>query len=174
MGNDSQKKPRSDADDQLEREIRAERKFTLTEAIGRLAGPGAMKGASPVTRKHQVEVEIETWLRQHLADAQGALQSVLLRRVAGNGSLLQAQDSPLKVFASYCQQVVNSDQKLQELVREVDVEWGRAFEERPHFEKEGCPPHPDDPYTLESVRRDLSGLVEQISAVAPSTPAPPQ
>ena len=35
---------RSEADAELEREIRNERKFTLAEAIGRLAGPGAMKG----------------------------------------------------------------------------------------------------------------------------------
>ena len=39
---------RSEADDELEREILKERKFTLAEAIGRLAGPGAMKGESPV------------------------------------------------------------------------------------------------------------------------------
>ena len=77
-------KPRSEADAQLEREIRAERKFTLAEAIGRLAGPGSMKGASPVARKQQVESEIETWLREHLADAGGALPTVLLRRICAS------------------------------------------------------------------------------------------
>ena len=41
---------RSEADAELEREILKERKFTLAEAIGRLAGPGAMKGESPVAR----------------------------------------------------------------------------------------------------------------------------
>src|SRR6476469_612637 len=44
-------KPLSEADAELEREIRAERKFTLAEAIGRMAGPGAMKGVSPVSNK---------------------------------------------------------------------------------------------------------------------------
>ena len=39
---------RSEADAELEREIRKGRKFTLAEAIGRLAGPGAMKGESPI------------------------------------------------------------------------------------------------------------------------------
>ena len=33
---------RSEADAELEREILKGRKFTLAEAIGRLAGPGAM------------------------------------------------------------------------------------------------------------------------------------
>jgi len=35
---------------ELEREIRQGRKFSLEEAIGRLAGPGAMKGESPIAR----------------------------------------------------------------------------------------------------------------------------
>ncbi len=38
----------SEADAELEREIRNSRKFTLAEAIGRLAGPGATKGESPI------------------------------------------------------------------------------------------------------------------------------
>lgn len=37
----------SDADKELEREVRANRKFSVAEAIGRLAGPGMMKGVSP-------------------------------------------------------------------------------------------------------------------------------
>jgi hypothetical protein len=36
--------------------------------------------------------------------------------------------------------------------------------ERPHFENEGSPRHPDDPYTVESVRSALSGLLEQLAA----------
>lgn len=41
----------SPTDAELQREIRAGRKFTLSEAIGRMAGPGAMKGVSPISRK---------------------------------------------------------------------------------------------------------------------------
>ena len=48
---DNPSKPSAESDAKLERQIRAERKFTLEEAIGRMAGPGSMKGASPVTRK---------------------------------------------------------------------------------------------------------------------------
>src|SRR4051812_46239252 len=42
--NDDPPKRRSKADADLEREIRADRTFSLEEAIGRMAGPGAMKG----------------------------------------------------------------------------------------------------------------------------------
>src|SRR5262249_52364836 len=161
---DDQDRQRSEADAELEREVRKGRKFTLAEAVGRLAGPGAMKGESPVARMQQAEVEIESWLRSHLADAGGALQVVLGRRVKGSALLLNNFDRPLAVLADCCQRVLDSHYLLEELVRDADVEWGRVMGERPHFEKEGSPPDPDDPYTAESVRNALTGLLKQMAA----------
>ena len=40
-----------------------------------------MKGASPITRKQQVETAIDEWLTQHLASSQDALKTVMLRQV---------------------------------------------------------------------------------------------
>ena len=161
---DDRDKPRSQTDEELEREIRKGRKFTLAEAIGRMAGPGAMKGASPVTREQQAEVEIEEWLRRHMTAGDGELQVVLLRRIKGSELLLHNFERPLFVLAAYGRQVLDSDYHLHELVREADVEWGRVNGERPHFEVEGSPPDPDDPYTFESVRKTLAGLIEQLGA----------
>jgi hypothetical protein len=164
--NDKQDKQRSEADAKLEREIREERKFTLAEAIGRLAGPGAMEGESPITRMKQAEFEIATCLRSHLADSGGPLEVVLLRYVTGSELLLHNLEQPMVVLASYCQRVLDSDYLLKELVRDADVEWGRVMQERPYFEKEGSPQHPNDPYTVESVRKALSELLKRL-AVAP-------
>ena len=162
---DDKKDPqRSSADADLEREIREGRKFTLEEAIGRMAGPGAMKGESPVARMRQAEIEIGAWLRTHLADSGGALEVVLHRQVRGSELLLKDFDHPLVVLAGYCQQLLDCDYQLKELVRDCDVEWGRVMGERPYFEKEGSPRHPDDPYTVESVRFALSGLLEQLAS----------
>jgi hypothetical protein len=161
---DSQNKQRSQSDAELEREIRQGREFNLAEAIGRLAGPGAMKGVSPVAPLRQAEAEIEEWLRRHLADAGGGLQVALLRGVKGSELLLNNFDQPLIALAGYVQRALDSEHLLKELVREADVEWGRAFGERPRFEEEGCPPHPDDPYTAESVRATLSRLLEKLAA----------
>src|SRR5262245_61564085 len=122
---DNQHSQRREANAELEREIREGRKFTLEEAIGRMAGPGAMKGASPVARMQQAEIEIGNWLRIHLADAGGPLEVVLHRNVKGSELLLKNFDRPLAVLASYCQRVLDSDYVLRELVRETDVEWGR-------------------------------------------------
>src|SRR3954454_7880001 len=68
ISDDEQHKHRSADDAELEREIRDGRKFTLEEAVARMAGPGAMKGESPITRMQQAEIEIGSWLRSHLMD----------------------------------------------------------------------------------------------------------
>jgi hypothetical protein len=164
---DNNDKQLSEANAELEREVRKDRKFSLAEAIGRLAGPGAMKGVSPIAREQQVGVEIENWLRHHMPAGNGELEVVLLRRVKGSELLLNNYDQPLVVLAAFCQQVVDSDYRLRELVRDADVEWGQVLGERPHFEKEGSPADADDPYTLESVRQALAGLIDQLAAGDP-------
>ena len=163
---DNQPKLRSEADEKLEREVREGRKFTLAEAIGRLAGPGMMKGVSPTTRKQQAEAAIETFLDCHMKTPAGALSAVLFRQIKEDELLLSNLDQPLVVLASFVQQVLDSEHRLHELVREADVEWGRVYDERPFFEKEGRPPHEDDPYTTESVRNALSALLEALAAAA--------
>jgi len=155
----------SDKDAELEREIRADRKFTLSEAIGRMAGGGMMKGVSPVTRKRQAELEIQGYLGSHLTDPGGVMSGVLLRRVTESDLLLGDFEHPLAVLTSYLRHVLGSEYLLKELVREADIEWGRVFGERPHFEKEGCPPDPDDPYTQESTRSTLSQFIEALGTV---------
>lgn len=163
---DQQNKQRSESDAELEREIRRERKFSLQEAIGRMAGPGAMKGESPITRLRQAETEIALWLRSHLKDA-GELEVVLHRDIKESEFLLKNLDQPpLVVLARYCQRVLDSNYLLEELVRSADIEWGRTMDERPHFEREGAPADPDDPYTFESVRNSLSALLKDLNVNA--------
>ena len=129
MSDDEQSKQRSEADAELEREIREGRKFTLEEAIVRMAGPGAMKGESPVTRNAAGRRwRSASWLRGTPDGCRRVLcQVVLHRRVKGSEILLKNFDQPLVVLASYCQQVLDSDYLLKEVVREADVEWGRVI-----------------------------------------------
>lgn len=148
----------ADANAELKREIRAERKFTLAAAIGELAGPGMMKGVSPVTGVDQAVAQIQEYLLRHLMDDGAALSTVLLRQVENSELLLKGFDRPLVVLANYVRQVLGSEYCLRELVRDADVEWGRVFGERPYFDKDGCPPAPVDPYTFESVRSALIQL----------------
>lgn len=158
----SQDKPRSEADAELEREIRQGRQFSLADAIGRLAGPGAMKGVSPIPRKKQAELEIENYLRSQVTVIGDELSVALFRRVRDSELLLNNYDQPRVALARFVQHVIKTPYLLQELVSDADIEWGRVFGERPFFQKEGSPPHPDDPYTLESVRASLTRLLQTL------------
>jgi hypothetical protein len=162
MGDDRDKR-RTNADAELECQIRQERKFTAKEAMARMIGPGAMKGGSPISQVQEAEIEIGVWLRNNLTDPPGALQALLHRQLKGSVLLLDNLDQPLLALARYCEQVLATNHRLEELVREADVEWGRRMDERPHFNREGSPPHPDDPYTNDSVRAALSAILTQIS-----------
>ena len=163
MSDDEEKRSKEEKDAELLRESLVGRKFTIAEAIGRLAGPGMMKGVSPITGKEQADVVIQEYLRFHLVDSGGALSCVLLRRVKESELLLAGFEQPLVVLARYLEQVLGSDFRLKELVREADSEWGRAFGERPYFERDGSPADADDPYTLESVRIKLTQLADGLA-----------
>jgi hypothetical protein len=153
----------SESESELLREIRQGRKFTLEEAIARLAGPGAMKGESPVARMQQAVFEIETWLRAHVGEAGDPLAVALGRYAKGSDLLLNNFEQPLVVLAGCCRRILDSDYLLRELVREADVEWGRLMGERPYFDRPDSPAHPDDPYTVESVRGVLFILLDQLA-----------
>lgn len=148
--------------DAAEEEIRRTRKFTPQEAMARLAGPGAMAGASPVSPIQQAETQIVNWLRSHVTGA-SELQEVFRRRIEGSEMLLNHVEQPLLALAGFCQRVLASDFRLEELVREADVEWGRRMDETPRFERKGAPEQPGDPYTLRSVRGTLEYILKELA-----------
>ena len=160
---DEDKTPASPEDAELNREIRFGRKFSLAEAIGRLGGKKLLKGASPVTLKRQAALEIEAYLERHLVDAEGALEIVLLRRVRDSEILLKmGYQQPLAVLAVYIERILHSEERLKDLVNDVDAEWGRIYYERPHFQTDGSEPNREDPYTFSSVRATLTQLIEKL------------
>ena len=150
------------ADEALEREVRLGRKFNPQEALARMAGPGSMKGASPVSPVQQAETAIGSWLNGNMGDAGGSLKIVLQRHLKGSRFLLDDVGQPLRALARYCGAILDSEGRLQEIVREADVEWGRAMDERPHFDRDGVAPHPEDPYTVESVRTILGDVLKKL------------
>lgn len=159
-GEDKEHRP---SDVEAEEEIRRGRKFTASEAIARLAGPGSMKGASPVSPQLQAEAAISSWIRDHVSDAAGALQLALQRHVNESDLLLDNFDEPLTALEQYCQRCLASDAHLRQLVQDADIEWGRRMDERPFFDRAGSEPHPDDPYSADSVRESLQKAVDLLS-----------
>jgi|EndMetStandDraft_8_1072994.scaffolds.fasta_scaffold610501_2 hypothetical protein len=162
MMNDEPEEPQVDADSEIEREIRQGRKISAKDVMSRLAGPGAMKGASPVSPVQQAETEIGNWLSGNLDDDCGALRAVVHRQLKGSEPLLNNLDQPLTALAAYCRRIVASRNLLSEIVREADVEWGRSMDERPYFERDAAAPDPDDPYTIEGVRQALDDALQKL------------
>ena len=110
--NDEPEDRRSDADSDIEREIRQSRKITAKDVMAQLAGPGAMKGASPVSPVQQAETEIGNWLGMNLQDGCGQLRVVVYRNIKGSERLLESLDRPLAALAQYLREVLANDNLL--------------------------------------------------------------
>ena len=152
------------AEELLEEEARAERKFSMAEAIAREA-KGMLKGASAVPALTQAQNEIGQFIRDHVRDSSGALVRTLELRLKGNHSLVGSHfDDPLAALGIEVQRILDSDRQLHEFVRQVDQKYGYLFQERPHFQRPGEEPHPEDEYTHESVRAELEQLQARIEA----------
>ena len=149
----------NDAD--LERDILSGRQFSLADVIGREGG-SFLKGDSPVPRLMQVVTEINMFIELSLPDSAGALQAVLKNWVKSSTRVSQHLDQPLVALEGMIQAILTEPQMLYEFVRQVDMKWGEMYDERPHFQRPGQPPHPDDEYTHESVRQALLDCLQVI------------
>lgn len=148
--------------DELTAEIRRNRPFDLSEAIGR-AGAGNLKGASPVPASRQLLWQIEQLLTARLNDSEGSLTRTILSRLADNPALLaKHRDNPGGALSAFLTGVLAASANLAELVRQADVRWGRDYDERPHFERDGQTPHPGDPYTISEVQTRLTRLLQTL------------
>ncbi len=165
MGDDSST-PRPDAERDVELEVREHRPFSMAEALGRLAGPGGMKGASPISRLQQAQAQVSQVVRAQLVDPVGILADILAREIGDSQALLEHLDQPLVGVINHVRQLLGSDELLADLVRMTDMEWGRVMDERPFFERDGRTAHPDDPYTVTSVRTALSCFFDLFGGAA--------
>jgi hypothetical protein len=146
----------------MEREIRRQRKFSLAEAVAR-EGAGALKGASPIARSRQVLLEVGHFLENHLTDDDGSLRRTLLAHLELDAPLVARHfDRPVGALEEYLTAALEQPSRLEVLVRDADVRWGREYQEKPHFESGQDPPHPDDPYTVAGVRRSCTDLLAKL------------
>ena len=155
-------KEKDPRDEEIQREMLAQQKFSIAGAIGR-AGSGLMKGESPFSRQEQAITLLSQWIDQYTPDPSGALKSILCRYVRSSELLLANHlQQPLKALREIFVAILASDYALQEFVRQVDVRWGELHQERPLFQKTGQVADPADEYTYESVREDLTLLLEKL------------
>ncbi len=149
-------------DQDLERQILRGRRFGLAEAIGRAAG-GSLKGASPIPDRRQALLDMGALLESRLVDPEGSLRAVIQRELAQSPDLRDTRpDTATADLIRWTRAVLETPWRLEELVRQADVRWGRDYTEKPHFNRPGSRPDPEDPYTPDSVREALRGLLRQL------------
>ena len=148
--------------DEIQREILAQQKFSMASAISR-AGSGLMKGESPISQQEQAIIELTQWIDQQASDPSGALKSILQRQVrVAQPLVVNHLQHPRKALQEVIETILSNDYALKEFVRQVDVRWGKLYQERPKFQRAGQTPDPEDEYTHESVRQDLTLLLEKL------------
>ncbi|MBN2798067.1 MAG: hypothetical protein JXX28_02880 [Deltaproteobacteria bacterium] len=141
----------------ITREIRQNHHFTLADRIG-AEGGGFMKGASTVPPTVEAATAIRAMLERELRDA--VLAAELMRPVEHNTALLDRHlERPLGALGEHLRALLATDGALEEFVRQVDASWGREMDERPHFQRHGQAPHPEDEYTHAGVRSTLERLL---------------
>ena len=145
-------------DEVLLQDILNDRPFSIAEAIGREGGT-FLKGESTVPKLVRVITAINTFIDRNLRDPDAALQAILHQWVKTDSRVSEYKDTPLLALQLILQSILDNPNLLYELVRQVDIKWGQMYGERPYFQQPGQPPHPDDKYTHESVRKDLQNLL---------------
>ncbi|MEO0397765.1 MAG: hypothetical protein AAF243_17525, partial [Cyanobacteria bacterium P01_A01_bin.137] len=146
----------------LQRRIRAERKFSLGEAIGREGGSFLKDSQMP--RPLRALTAINGLIDRYLSDRDGALQLCLKNWVKTDGRIGQYLDEPLVALQLIVTDIVEQPQILCEFARQVTVRWGKLNGERPHFQKLGEDAHPEAAYSHDSIRGVLTVLLERLSA----------
>lgn len=159
-----QKKENNDEDLEICQEILAGRQFSLAEVIGREGG-SFLKGESPVPKLLQAKAEINLFIDSHLVDSSGALKAVLQSLVASDEAYVSRHlNSPLEALREFLEMLICNPQLLYEFVKQVDIQWGQLFGERPYFQQPGRASHPDDEYTHESVQQQLVKLLNSLNS----------
>ena len=148
----------------LQRRIRAERKFSLGEAIGREGGSFLKGSQAMVPRPLRALATINGLIDRYLNDTDGALQLCLKRWVKIDGRIGQFLDEPLVALQLIVTDIVEQPQVLCEFSRQVAVEWGQLNGERPYFQKLGEDAHPEAAYSHDSIRGVLAVLVARLPA----------
>ncbi len=147
---------------ELQRDIFQGREFTLADFIAQEGG-NFLKGESPVPKIVQLKTEINFFIKNNVKDLSGALQGVLQDWVNSSDDKISAnQENPLYALRLIVEEILSNENLYYEFVRQVDLKWGQMYQERPHFQQPGQPPHPEDEYSHESVKEDLLDLLAKM------------
>lgn len=149
-------------DRELFMEALSGREFTLSDVIAQ-AGGDFLKGESPVPKLVQIKNELKLFISQNLQDLSGSLQAVLQLFIdQADEAISRHIEHPLLVLQELVEHILNQPEVFYELVKQVDCKYGQMYGDRPYFQHPGAPAHPDDEYSHESVRVQLTDFLARI------------
>ncbi len=140
--------------EEIEREIRAGRKFSLAEAIGREGG-GFMKGESAIPRPLRAANEIKQFITTFSPDPAGVLASELTLWATSDAGVSRQLDTPLVALAQIVDSLLAEPTVFYEFARRVAIAQSKLTGDRPYFQQLDQPAHPDADYTHHNIRQYL-------------------
>lgn len=146
----------------IEKEIRAGRKFSMAEAIGREGG-SFMKGESAVPRPLRAANEIKQFIATHSSDPTGILASELYLWATADIRVSRQLDTPLVALAQIVESLLNESTIFYEFARQMAIAQSKLTGDRPYFQQPNQPPHPDADYTHQTIRQYLSEMAAALS-----------
>ncbi|MEM6450262.1 MAG: hypothetical protein AAF703_08115 [Cyanobacteria bacterium P01_D01_bin.105] len=149
----------------IEADIRATRKFSLADAIGKEGG-GFLRSGSTIPRPLQATNVIDHFIQTHTREPTSALATTLQQWSHHDIRLSQRLDAPLSALAALVDALLTEPTTFYEFARQIAIAHGQLTGERPHFQQPNHPPHPDADYTHDSIRTELTHLQCQLQSVS--------
>ncbi len=138
----------------LQAEIRAARKFSLAEAIGREGG-SFMKGESMIPRPLRATTAINQFIAAHLTDPASALSSTLQAWAKDDIRIARQLDKPLVALMQIIESILSDPATFGEFARQVAIAQSRLTGDRAIFSPE---------MTHEPIKADLTALLVRLKA----------
>ena len=145
----------------IEQEIRAQRKFTLAEAIGREGG-SFMKGESAIPRPLRAIAQINQFIAASLPNSTSALSTALQSWAKEDIRVSRHLDTPLVALSEIIESLIDEPTTFQEFFRQVAIAHSHLTGDRPHFQAPNQSPHPNSQYSHKSVKHQLAALLKKI------------
>ncbi|MGB3787546.1 MAG: hypothetical protein WA949_06020 [Phormidesmis sp.] len=150
--------------DELQREILAERKFSLAEAIGREGG-SFMKGESAVPRPLRAANAIRQFIATRSSDPASALATELYTWSIADIRVSRQLDAPLVALSQIIESLLTEPTAFYEFARRVAIAQSKLTGDRPHFQQPNQPPAPEADYTHDSIKQYLLDITTQLVKV---------
>ena len=145
----------------IEREIRADRKFSLAEAIGREGG-SFMKGESAIPRPLRAANEIKQFITTSSPEPAGVLASELTLWATADVRVSRQLDTPLVALAQIVNSLLAEPTVFYEFARRVAIAQSKLTGDRPYFQQPDQPAHPEADYTHHDIRQYLLDISDHL------------